>query len=159
MHASCPSPLSSLRSPSSRRRRALNRPPVLRTHRALYTEEWNWRRQELERTGDQPGEGGVADRLPRVDAASQQARLTYWTRALATLDSIPYGELSPEEQVNAQVLRASIRAIADDVRFRADLARGFTVPRVSVIGHGQTIEPYVKGDTTNPVHAAYSGRR
>ena len=57
--------------------------------RALYTEEWNWRRQEFGRTGDQPGEGGATDRLPRVDAASQQARLAYWTRALATLDAHP----------------------------------------------------------------------
>ena len=37
--------------------------------RALYSEEWTWRQQELSR----------ADRFPRVDAASQQARLTYWT--------------------------------------------------------------------------------
>jgi len=174
--------------------------------RVLYTDEWNWRRQELGRTGDQPGEGAAADRLPRVDAASQQARLAYWTRALATLDTIPYAELSPEEQVNAQVFRASIRGLADDVRFRtyetpfnsdtffwtsftprqglattaayraylgrlrdvprhfdeqvanmrAGLARGFTVPRVSVVGRDQTIEPYVKGDTTNPLYTAFA---
>ena len=42
----------------------------------------------------QPGEAGARDRLPRVDAASQQARLAYWTRALATLDGIPFDELS-----------------------------------------------------------------
>ena len=163
--------------------------------RALYTEEWNWRQQELAR--------GAGDRFPRVDAASQQARLAYWTRALATLDSIPFAELSPEEKVNAQVFRASVRALANDVRFRiyetpfnsdtffwteftprqgfptaaayrayldrlrdvpryfeeqivnmrAGLARGFTVPRVSVVGRDKTIEPYVKGDTTNPLAA------
>ena len=56
--------------------------------------------------------------LGHGDAASQQARLAYWTRALATLDSIPFEELSPEEKVNAQVFRASIRALANDVRFR-----------------------------------------
>jgi hypothetical protein len=38
--------------------------------RALYTEVWNWRQQELGR--------GAGDRFPRVDAASQQARLAYW---------------------------------------------------------------------------------
>ena len=37
--------------------------------RALYTEEWNWRQQELAR-GDQPGAAG-ADRFPRVDAAAR----------------------------------------------------------------------------------------
>ena len=41
--------------------------------RALYTEEWNWRQRELARGGDQRGDAG--DRFPRVDAASQQARL------------------------------------------------------------------------------------
>ena len=32
---------------------------------------------------------------------------------------------------------------------RAGLARGYTVPRVSVIGRDQTIEPYVKAVATN----------
>ncbi len=173
--------------------------------RALYTEEWNWRQQELAR-GDQREGAGPADRFPRVDAASQQARLAYWTRALATLDGIPFDELSPEEKVNAQVFRTSIRALATDVRFRtyeapfnsdtffwteftprqgfatagayraflgrlrdvpryfdeqmanmrAGLARGFTVPRVSVVGRDTTIEPYVKGDTTNPLYAPFT---
>jgi len=56
--------------------------------RALYTEEWNWRRQEMARSSDQPGEAGASDRFPRVDAASQQARLAYWTRTLATLAGV-----------------------------------------------------------------------
>ena len=174
--------------------------------RALYTEEWNWRQQELPRVGDQSGGAGEDARFPRVDAAAQQARLAYWTRTLATLDSIPFDELSPEEKVNAQVFRTSIRALANDVRFRtyeapfnsdtffwtdftrrqgfatagayraflgrlrdvpryfdeqianmrAGLARGFTVPRVSVVGRDKTIEPYVKGDTTNPLYAPFT---
>ena len=69
--------------------------------RALYTAEWNWRQQSG---------GGRGDHFPKVDAASQQARLGYWTRALATLDSIPFDELSPEEKVNAQVFRAFARS-------------------------------------------------
>ena len=166
--------------------------------RALYTEEWNWRQQELARGG--------GDRFARVDAATQQARLAYWTRTLTTLDSISFDELSPEEKVNAQVFRTSIRALANDVRFRtyetpfnsdtffwtefmprqgfattaayraflarlrdvpryfdeqvanmrAGLARGFSVPRVSVVGRDTTIEPYVKGDTTNPLYAPFT---
>jgi uncharacterized protein (DUF885 family) len=168
--------------------------------RALYTEEWNWRPKEPSREGDQ---ADASDRLPRVDAASQQARLAYWTRTLATLDAIPFEQLSPEEKVNAQVFRASIQALANDVKFRtyeapfnadtffwteftprqgfttvaayraylgrlrdvpryfdeqianmrAGLARGFTVPRVSAAGRDKTIEPYVNGDTTNPLLA------
>ena len=53
-----------------------------------------------------------------MDAASQQARLAYWTRALSTLDAIPFAELSAEEKVNAQVFRTSIQALANDVKFR-----------------------------------------
>jgi uncharacterized protein (DUF885 family) len=172
--------------------------------RALYTEEWNWRQKELARGGEQPGDAG--DRFPRVDAASQQARHAYWTRALATLDGIPFDQLSSEEKVNAQIFRTSIRALANDVRYRtyeapfnsdtffwteftprqgfataaayraylgrlrdvpryfdeqianmrAGLARGFTVPRVSVVGRDRTIEPYVKGDTSNPLYAPFA---
>ena len=174
--------------------------------RALYTEEWNWRRKEMARGGDQPGEAGASDHFPRVDAASQQARLDYWTQTLKTLDSIPFDELSAEEKVNAQIFRTSIRALASDVSYRtyeapfnsdtffwteftprqgfstaaayraflgrlrdvpryfdeqmvnmrAGLARGYSVPRVSVVGRDQTIEPYVKGDTTNPLYAPFA---
>ena len=174
--------------------------------RALYTEEWNWRRQEMARSSDQQDEGGASDHFPRVDAASQQRRLAYWTRALVTLDSIPFSELSPEDKVNAQVFRASIRAFVNDLRFRtyeapfnsdtffwsaftprqgfataaayraylgrlrdvpryfdeqvanmrAGLARGFTVPRVSVAGRDKTIEPYIRGDTANPLYAPFT---
>jgi len=172
--------------------------------RALYTEEWNWRRKELARDGDEPGE--VSDHFPRVDAASQQARLAYWTRTLAALDAIPFDQLSPEERVNGQVFRTSIRALANDVKFRTyeapfnsdtffwteftprqgfatidryrayigrlrdvpryfdeqianmriGLARGFTVPRVSVVGRDKTIEPYVKGDASNPLYGPFN---
>ena len=168
--------------------------------RVLYTEEWAWRQREL------PQPGIASDRFPKVDQASQQARLAYWTRALAALDAIPFDQLSPEEQVNAQVFRASIQALANDVRFRtyeapfnadtffwtdftprqgfttvaeyraylarlrdvpryfdeqianmrAGLARGFTVPRVSVTGRDRTIEPYVKGDATNPLYVPFA---
>jgi uncharacterized protein (DUF885 family) len=172
--------------------------------RALYTEEWAWRQKEFGR-GDQPG-GTGSDRFASVDAATQQARLAYWTKTLATLDAIPFNDLSPDEKVNARIFRTAIRALATDVRFRtyeapfnsdtffwteftprqgfatadryrsylarlrdvpryfdeqvvnmrAGLARGFTVPRVSVVGRDATIEPYVKGDTTNPLYAPFT---
>ena len=152
------------------------------------------------------GRAGASDRFPRVDAASQQARLEYWTRALKTLDSIPIDQLSPEEKINAQIFRTSIQALASDVKYRtyeapfnsdtffwtdftprqgfgtvgayraylarlrdvpryfdeqianmrAGLARGYSVPRVSVVGRDKTIEPYVKGDTTNPLYAPFA---
>jgi uncharacterized protein (DUF885 family) len=166
--------------------------------RALYTEEWNWRQRDLGR--------GDSTRFPRVDAASQEARLAYWTKALAALDAIPFDSLSPEEKVNAQVFRASLQVLVSDARFRlyetpfnsdtffwtsftprqglataeayraflarlrdvprhfdeqvvdmrAGLARGFSVPRVSVIGRDATIEPYLKTDATNPLFVPFT---
>lgn len=174
--------------------------------RALYTAEWEWRRREMARRSDAPGEAGAADHFPRVDAAAQQARLAYWTRTLAALDSIPFDSLSPEEKVNAQVFRTSLRALANDVRYktyeaplnsdtffwteftprqgfasvdiyrnyltrlrdvpgyfdenvanmRAGMARGFTVPRVSVLGRDRTIEPYLRADSTNPIFTPFA---
>lgn len=166
--------------------------------RALYTDEWNWRQREFGR-----GEGG---RFAPVDAATQAARGEYWTKSLRTLDTIPVDQLSPEEKVNAQVFRASIQALADDVKFktyeapfnsdtffwasftprqgmptaeayrtflvrlrdvpryfdeqtvnmRAGLARGFSVPRVSVVGRDQTIVPYTRTDATNPLFVPFT---
>ena len=166
--------------------------------RALYTDEWNWRQRELGR-----GEGG---RFAPVDAASQAKRLEYWTKTLTALNAIPFDQLSPEEKVNAQVFKASIQGLADDVRFRvyeapfnadtffwtsftprqgmptaeayrgflarlrdvprhfdeqtvnmrAGLARGFSVPRVSVVGRDETIVPYTRADETNPLFVPFT---
>jgi uncharacterized protein (DUF885 family) len=166
--------------------------------RALYTEEWNWRQKELAR-------GENVDHFPRVDARSQQARLEYWTRALETLDTIPFDELSDEEKINAQIFRTSLRALITEVKYktyeapfnsdtffwtsftprqgfstaaayraylgrlrdvpryfdeqianmRAGLERGYTVPRVSVLGRDKTIEPYLKADTSNPLYTPF----
>src|SRR5512145_114796 len=167
--------------------------------RALYTEEWSWRQKEGLRGGDN-------DRFPRIDAASQQARLAYWTKTLAALDAIPFDQLSAEEKINAQIFRTALRELVSDIQYktyeapfnsdtffwtsftprqgfanaaayrsylarlrdvpryfdeqlanmRAGLARGYTVPRVSVIGRDQTIEPYVKADATNPLFAPFA---
>jgi uncharacterized protein (DUF885 family) len=181
--------------------------------KALYTAEWEWRQREFARNDGPRGEaggggggGGGATRFAPVDAATQQRRLTYWTTVLAALDSIPFTELSADEQVNAQVFRTSIRADANDIRFkiyeapfnsdtffwtsftsrsgfqnaaaygnyltllrdvpryfaeqttnmRAGLARGFTVPRSSVVGRDKTIEPYTKADSTNPLFTPFT---
>jgi uncharacterized protein (DUF885 family) len=174
--------------------------------RALYTAEWQWRQQEMARVSDAPGDAGAAAHLPKVDAASQARRYAYWQRTLAALDSIPLDQLSPEERINAQVLGTSLRALANDVKYktyeaplnsdtffwteftprqgfgaidvyrnyvgrlrdvpryfdehmsnmRAGMARGFTIPRVSVTGRDRTIEPYLKADTTNPLFTPFA---
>jgi uncharacterized protein (DUF885 family) len=173
--------------------------------KALYTAEWQWRQQENARISDAPGDAGAAGYFPRVDAASQARRYAYWQRTLVALDSIPLAQLSPEERVNAQVFGTTIRALANDVKYktyeaplnsdtffwteftprqgfatievyrnyvsrlrdvpryfdeqvanmRAGMARGFTVPRVSVVGRDRTIEPYLKADSTNPLYTPF----
>jgi uncharacterized protein (DUF885 family) len=42
------------------------------------------------------------------------------------------------------------------VNMRAGLARGFTVPKVSVTGRDRTIEPYLKADETNPLYLPFA---
>src|SRR5688572_29067157 len=68
--------------------------------RALYTEEWNWRRKDSGRGERQGGGEDTSDQFPKVDAATQKVRLDYWTKTLATLDTIPFDQLSAEEKVN-----------------------------------------------------------
>ncbi len=85
--------------------------------RALYDAEWEWRGKELgERRGD--GDNGPTDHFPRIDPASQQARIAYWTKTLAALDKIPVDQLSPEEKINAAVFRTSLEAFVANGRFR-----------------------------------------
>ncbi|MDQ8755489.1 DUF885 family protein [Sphingosinicella sp. LHD-64] len=173
--------------------------------RALYNAEWAWRQNELGQL-EGSGPGALADHLPKVDAASQAARLAYWENVLRQLDAIPVDQLSPEEKINAAVFRASIEGLANDVRFkiyeapfnadtffwagigprqgfdnaeeyrryigrlcdipryfdenianmRTGLARGFSVPRVSVTGRDATIEPYLAADETSPLFRAFT---
>jgi uncharacterized protein (DUF885 family) len=87
--------------------------------KALYEREWAWRQNELGRVRDETGRwGDGADHLPRVDAKSQAARLTYWTAVLAELDRIPVAQLSPEEKINGEIFRASVKSLADNARFK-----------------------------------------
>src|SRR5438045_7464046 len=84
--------------------------------RAVYSEEWKWRLQQF------PGLEGVAkpvpDRLPKVDPASQEARLHYWEEVLHKLGSIPRPQLSQEEQVNYDVYRPEIENFVAGHKFR-----------------------------------------
>lgn len=85
--------------------------------KALYDAEFAWRRAD---EGRLPGFGpdSMGDRLPRVDPASQAARLAYWDKVLAELDRIPLEQLSPEARVNAQVFRTMVEADASEIRWK-----------------------------------------
>src|SRR5215471_11188017 len=74
--------------------------------RNIYTEEWKWRLEQF--PGLEGVEKPVADRMPKVDPATQQMRLHYWQDVLHKLDDIPRAQLSPEEQINYDVYRPEI---------------------------------------------------
>ena len=87
--------------------------------RALYEAEWAWRQNEFARLpGDDPFEA-QGPRLPRVDAATQQARVAYWQRTLDALGRIPMDQLSPEEAINAAVFRTSLEAFVAKGKYRS----------------------------------------
>ncbi|SMF60853.1 DUF885 domain-containing protein [Allosphingosinicella indica] len=173
--------------------------------KAIYDAEWDWRLKEMAREEDEEGRDIASDRMPRVDAASQQRRLAYWTKALADVRAIPKSDLSAEEQVNAAVFETMVEADINDIRYknyeapfnsdtffwtsftprqgfkdaasyrrylgrlrdvpryfdeetvnmRAGLARGFTVPQVSVTGRDKTIEPYLQTGEENPLYTPF----
>jgi uncharacterized protein (DUF885 family) len=172
--------------------------------RALYNAEFAWRQAQLGRIQDQDGRWAKpGPHLPKVDAATQAARLAYWNKALAQLDTIPVAQLSPAEKINAAVFRQSIQTLANEVRFKAyeqpfnsdtffwgqlqpgfggfanaeeyrnyisrlreipryfaeqtvnmqaGLARGFSVPRVTLTGRDDTIVPYTRTTQDNPLY-------
>jgi uncharacterized protein (DUF885 family) len=86
--------------------------------KAIYSEEWSWRKQQFPGVDNEDKNAGHDDRLPAVDAKSQAARLQYWNDVLHRLDTIPAGELSAENKVNLAVYRPQIENLAAQIRFR-----------------------------------------
>ena len=84
----------------------------------LYTDEWKWRQAEFAQTPDDDAWSGSADHLPRVDAATQAAHLKYWTNVLDQLKTIDPAKLDAEEEVNYAVLKTSLEAMVDNIRYR-----------------------------------------
>ena len=56
--------------------------------------------------------------FPKVDAATQEAKLSYWTNVLQQLDGITASSLSPAEQINYAVYRAQIQGLVNSQKFR-----------------------------------------
>jgi len=86
--------------------------------RALYEADWAWSMQEYAMIEDGEGDYTASDRLPRVDAATQERRAAHWRKMLAELDRIPLDQLSDEEQVNAAVFRTNLEHALIEARFR-----------------------------------------
>lgn len=86
--------------------------------KAIYSEEWTWRKQQFPGLDNEDRSAEHDDRLPAIDAKSQQARLQYWIDVLHKVDAIPAGELSAENKVNLEIFRPQIENLAAGVRFR-----------------------------------------
>jgi uncharacterized protein (DUF885 family) len=71
----------------------------------------------------------------------------------------PREGLSSAEQYRRYLgrLRDAPRYFEEEIaNMLAGLARGFTVPKVSVTGRDKTIEPYLKADETNPLYLPFT---
>ena len=84
--------------------------------KAIYTREWRWREEQF--ADGEDSHKPVVDHLPKVDEASQEARLAYWEAVMHDLDAIPRAKLSAEEQVNYDVYRPQIAALIASQHFR-----------------------------------------
>ena len=84
--------------------------------RAIYTEEWKWRREQFPNQEDSAKP--IADHLPKEDPATQEMRQRYWEDVLKKLIAIPRGQLSPDEQVNYDIYRREIEDFVADQKFR-----------------------------------------
>lgn len=86
------------------------------TLRALYTDEYAWRQQQL--AADEDSRREARAHLPDVGPAAQAARLRRWEDTAARLRRIRLADLSPAEQVNYAVYRQQIEALLNEQRFR-----------------------------------------
>jgi uncharacterized protein (DUF885 family) len=83
--------------------------------RAIYEAEWRWRKEQLPGGED---DKPIADHLPKVDPAAQEARRAYWEETLSKVNALARADLSPAEQVNYDIYRAQLEVLVDDQRFR-----------------------------------------
>jgi uncharacterized protein (DUF885 family) len=83
---------------------------------AIYNAEWQWRLKLREEDEDQPQR--VKAHLPKVDAATQQAKLVHWQGVMKQLDGVKAAGLSPKEHLNYEVFREQIAVLLDGQRFR-----------------------------------------
>jgi uncharacterized protein (DUF885 family) len=84
--------------------------------RALYTAEWAWRADQF--ADDEDSQKPVVDHLPKVDPATQAARLAYWEKVMAALNTIPRDKLSSAEQENYDVYKPQIAGLITSQKFR-----------------------------------------
>ena len=86
--------------------------------KALYEAYADWDQKEGGYFVDSRGENQSAAYFPKVDPATQLARARFEQQMLDQLNAIPVASLSPDERVNAGVLRAILEAAVADTKFR-----------------------------------------
>jgi uncharacterized protein (DUF885 family) len=86
--------------------------------KALYEAYADWDQKESGYFVDSKGENQPGAYLPKVDPATQLARAKFEQQMLDQLNAIPTASLSPDERVNAGVLRAILEAAVADAKFR-----------------------------------------
>jgi uncharacterized protein (DUF885 family) len=84
--------------------------------KAIYTAEWIWRLEQL--PDDEDSQKPIADHLPSVTPAAQEARLRHWLDVDQKLKAIARDDLSPPEQLNYDVYRPQIEVLIANQRFR-----------------------------------------
>jgi uncharacterized protein (DUF885 family) len=87
-----------------------------RGFKAIYEAEWRWRKEQL--PGGEDSTMPVADHLPKVDPASQEARRAHWEDVLRQVDALDRASLSSGEQLNYDIYRAQLAVLIDGQRFR-----------------------------------------
>jgi uncharacterized protein (DUF885 family) len=85
--------------------------------KVIYDAEWQWRMKEFAQVEDglRTKDG---DHLYGVTPADWERRKAYWSNVIAQIDKIPLKDLSPEERLNAQVLREQLRANVTNIGYR-----------------------------------------
>jgi uncharacterized protein (DUF885 family) len=86
--------------------------------KALYDGYEAWQEKEFGFFDNSRGERERTGYLPHVDEGSQLRRAAYLKNVLAEVDAIPAAQLSPDEQVNAAVLRTVLETDVADSQFR-----------------------------------------
>ena len=89
-----------------------------RSFRALYEREWAWRQKQRGETDEDEQASRIRPSMPRVDAATQAQRLSYWTGVMRELRSVDPRRLSPREQENYAVYRAQLQVLINQQTFR-----------------------------------------
>ena len=86
--------------------------------KALYDGYAAWDAGETANFQNAAGETKPTDRLPKIDAATQQRRAAHLQELLTQLNAIPEAQLSAEEKVNAAVFRTVLENASSELRFR-----------------------------------------